>query len=61
MNTRLDVPTTANLETGEIRSDRVVILTRKHDDKKREKAKTLYANYCPFCGKKYKEEEESTC
>ena len=54
-NTRLDVPTVANLLTGQLRSDRVTISTYKRDSKKRGSLPKIFAVYCPFCGKKYQE------
>jgi hypothetical protein len=34
-----------------------VIETRKIDTSKRTKKKTVYASYCPICGKKYREKK----
>lgn len=51
-NTGVDVGLTLNFETG-IQGDCLLIGTYKHDSKKKGKALNLFAQYCPFCGRKY--------
>lgn len=54
-NTVLDIPMSINLSTGKMGPQRMVIATVKSNSKKRGQKKTLFATYCPVCGKKYNE------
>ena len=54
-NTMLDIPILFNFEKGTSRTDKVKIVTTKRDSRKREKAKSFFATFCPFCGEKYPE------
>mgnify|MGYP001561093374 CR=1 FL=1 len=56
-NTRLDVPIVLNSKSGELSANRVTITTAKRDQKKRKEASRIFASYCPFCGKKYNEQQ----
>jgi hypothetical protein len=55
LNTRIHVPIVFNFEKRQHVEPKAIILTEKIDGKKRKKAITLFATYCPFCGKEYKE------
>lgn len=52
-NTRIDVPLLFNPSTGLDSQPRCKIVVCKADSKKRERARTVLASYCPICGKKY--------
>lgn len=50
-NTRLDYG--LNLMNPNLPAAMLKIATFKHNTRRREKAKTIYASYCPICGVKY--------
>lgn len=54
-NTTLDVPIVINSKSGKISANRLTVTTIKRDMKKREQPSRIFASYCPFCGKKYRE------
>lgn len=58
-NTRIHIPIVFDFKNGLCKEPQAMIVTEKLDDKKRVKPIKLFASYCPFCGKKYKEEDEA--
>jgi hypothetical protein len=53
VNTRIVIPFTFSFSTGKLTTPKAMIETEKADPTKREKAKSVFATYCPFCGVKY--------
>jgi hypothetical protein len=52
-NTELDIPFKILYDGMPPYVDKVIIKTRKRDDKNRKKPITLMGSHCPFCGEKY--------
>ena len=52
-NTRLDVPFGINLKTGKMDPPMAALAVVKAESKSRERAATIFATYCPFCGTLY--------
>jgi len=59
-NTELEVPVCLNLIAGKISASTCVVATVKIDSHIRGKAKTVFAAYCPFCGKRYERQKRKT-
>lgn len=58
-NTILDVPLTIDINKVTMSMNRVRIVTKKRDEGKRGRPKSLIATYCPFCGQLYSETEKT--
>jgi hypothetical protein len=52
-NTELDIPLCFSLLNGRATASMCVVATCKINPHKRGKAKTVFAKFCPFCGKAY--------
>jgi hypothetical protein len=59
-NTELDIPLCFNLISGKATASTCVVATSKINPHKRGKAKTVFAKYCPCCGKAYEEAKTKT-
>lgn len=60
-NTRLKVPLTfPHSDPTKLRADRLAVAVEKVDVKKRTAPMVILAQFCPFCGEKYPDDQEAS-